>query len=74
MRPTVVTVLAVLHCIAGALLVFGGLGSIAVSRAADLPGGGAVLAAFAGLLTLYGVAHLVCAIGLWTLKPYGRTL
>jgi type II secretory pathway pseudopilin PulG len=70
MRPTVVTVLAVLHLIAGSLLVLSGLGGAALGLN-DYPIAASVLGL--GLLT-YGVAHLACGTGLWLLKPYGRFL
>jgi hypothetical protein len=71
MRPTVVTVLAVLHLVAGGLLLFGALGSVAMYLAGNLPLAGGILGAGLGV---YGAAHLACGIGLWMLKPFGRTL
>jgi hypothetical protein len=71
MRPSVITVLAVLHVIGGALLLFGALGGVAMYVSGSLPLTAGMLGACLGL---YGVAHLACGIGLWTLKPYGRTL
>jgi type IV pilus assembly protein PilA len=71
MRPTVVTVLAVLHAIAGVLLLFAALGSVAMYATGNVPFAAGILGAALGV---YGVANLVCGIGLWTLNPYGRTL
>jgi hypothetical protein len=68
-----VSVLAVLHFIQGPLLLLGGLGGAVASTAIEgaeralVMGVGAVSA-------LFGVLSLVCAIGLWNLRSYGRTI
>jgi type II secretory pathway pseudopilin PulG len=69
-RPLAISVLAVLHIIAALCLLLMGLGSLLMTGAEDI-----VTAAVAGLiLTGIGVTGLACGIGLWRLKPLGRTL
>jgi type IV pilus assembly protein PilA len=71
-RPTLITVLAVLQFIGGALTLMIGL----TGMIASLAGGAAQPAqtvmgwAFIAL----GVLQIVCGAGLWKLKPYGRSL
>lgn len=70
-RPRVVTVLAVLQFIGGVLAVALGLITLASGSVAGMPGAPGLMAAlFLGL----GIPQLVCGIGLWTLRPWGRTL
>ena len=73
-RPTVVTVLAVLH-IAGAALIAAGL---AIFTLVGISGGQMAIGApemlVILLMTGFGAAQLVCGLGLLRLKPYARTL
>lgn len=71
-RPSVVTLLAVLHFIGGAAgLVVGAL-SVALGSG---PGTSSALGTMLGLaLAAVGLLQLACGIGLWTLRPWGRTL
>jgi hypothetical protein len=72
-RPGIVTLLAVLQflsgpawLLAGVAIVVGSLGTQGSERAFTMG-----LGAFSAVL---GVVSLVCAVGLWKLKSYGRTL
>jgi type II secretory pathway pseudopilin PulG len=73
-RPGVVTLLAILDWIGGGigLLVstFGLIG-LFVGSPADRD---ALALAIVGMLLLIAVSQIVCGIGLWKLKPYGRRL
>ena len=74
-RPTAVTVLAVLQFIGGALWGLGGVGlallSIASPRSAEVDASPGVLAAILIGLAVY---QIVCGLGLWQLRSYGRTM
>ncbi len=68
-RPGVVTLLAILKVLAGALwfalgVACGAFASPAPDRVAFLP--------LAIVFALMGVASFVCAYGLWRLRPFGR--
>ena len=68
-RPGVVTLLAVLHYIAGGLHLLFTVGLIAIGLREAVIG----LPLAAGLFGL-GIIELLCGYGLWTLKGYGRTI
>ncbi|MCZ6697287.1 MAG: hypothetical protein O7A63_12190 [Acidobacteria bacterium] len=77
-RPGVVTLLAVLNLIGG---VAGCLGSIAMFfmptavASGEMPDGAPmIMAVVAGVMVLFSVIYLVCGIGLWKMKSYGRTM
>jgi type II secretory pathway pseudopilin PulG len=65
--------LAVLHFFLGPILLIGGVIAVVMSFSSEGPergfmmGGGAFYA-------LFGILSIVCGIGLWNLKSYGRTL
>jgi type IV pilus assembly protein PilA len=73
-RPGVVTLLAVLVLVPGALVLLastaGLIGLFAGSPADRDP----VTVGVLGALLLLGVIQVTCGIGLWTLKPYGRMI
>ena len=72
-RPGLITLLAVLHIIGSILfLILGVLGMVIEvgSAESDAPFG----LTLAAVLVLFGIASLACGIGLWTMRPYGRTL
>jgi type IV pilus assembly protein PilA len=72
-RPGLVTLLAVLQFIAAALwLVGGALMIIAVT--VDDDSERVVMVVVGAIFLLFGTLSLVCGIGLWKLKPYGRIL
>jgi len=70
-RPAVISVLAGLHFFLGPLMLLGGVVAVAMSFARAerglMLGGGAFYA-------LFGILSIVCGIGLWNLKSYGRTI
>lgn len=72
-RPGVISVLAVLHFFLGPLMLLGGLIAVVMSLSSEglerglMLGGGAFYAVF-------GILSIVCGIGLWNLKSYGRTI
>jgi type IV pilus assembly protein PilA len=69
-RPTLVTVLAILNLLSAA---FGLL--VGILAVASLDARSDVLGSIAGLVFLgLGVVQLACGVGLWLLKPWGRTL
>lgn len=70
-RPGLVTLLAVLQFIAGGLLLPIGAVALAVSLGSNAPDAG--LGQVVGIVWLVcGGVNLVCGIGLWKLKGYGR--
>jgi type IV pilus assembly protein PilA len=72
-RPTGVTVLAVLQFFGAAVCLLAGVVGIGTGLAGDSSGAG--MAAFLGCVFLVmGSLQLACGIGLWKLKPYGRTI
>lgn len=70
-RPTLVTVLALLHLLGAA---FGLLVGIVAVTSAGADSAGALEAVVGLVLLGLGVVQLACGIGLWMLKPWGRTL
>jgi hypothetical protein len=73
-RPGIVTLLAVLHFIAAALALAGGLGLIGASLAAVEEENTLLVIGIGALIAGVGLLQLVTGVGLWLLKPYGRTL
>jgi type II secretory pathway pseudopilin PulG len=72
-RPGVVSLLAVLQFFSGPLMLLGG----AFALFASLSGEGGERLIFMGVGAFYvvfGILSIVCGIGLWQLKRYGRTL
>ena len=71
-RPTIVTVLAVLHFLGAALLLLSGL----VASRSLITGDTEHTPPLVGglVLLVVGAMQLACGLGLWQLKPYGRTL
>lgn len=73
-RPMVVTILAVLNILAGVFMLLGAVGmAFLVVSQPDVPSPG-VMQFLALLYAVFGLLGLVCGIGLWNLKSYGRTL
>jgi len=71
-RPVIVTVLAVLQFVGTAIWLLAALVAAATVVTSD---SGQAEAALAGLLLgSLGALQLTCGIGLWRLRPYGRTL
>lgn len=71
-RPGLVTLLAVLQFIGAGLMVPFGIATLAISLQEPPVDNVAV---FLGVLFLgFGALYVVTGIGLWTLKPLGRTL
>ena len=76
-RPTGVTILAILAAIGGVLSIIAGvalLGLGALAGAAGSGGLGGLTAIFGIIAIVLGVAEIVLAYGLWTLKPWAWTL
>ena len=70
-RPTVITVLAVLHFILGPLMLLGGVAVALFSRGESE---GALMMGMGAAYAVFGLVSIVCGIGLWTLQGYGRTI
>ena len=70
-RPFAISVLAVLHGIGAALWLFAALGCALL-----LATGGDPVTSAVGVVVLggFGAAQLACGVGLWRLRPSGRTL
>jgi len=72
-RPAVISVLAALHFFLGPIMLIGGVIAVVMSFASEgsergfMMGGGAFYA-------LFGLLSIICGIGLWNLKSYGRTI
>jgi type II secretory pathway pseudopilin PulG len=69
-RPTAITVLSVLQLISGPLMILVAAAMVLFSGEE----GGALVLGLGALYGLLGVLSLVCGIGLWNLKSYGRTI
>jgi hypothetical protein len=76
MRPTGVTILAVLAFIFAALWIIGGFFAVVVGGAASFVVGplGALGVAGGALMLLWGGVLAVVGYGLWTLQPWAWTL
>jgi hypothetical protein len=72
-RPALVTMLAVFQFIGAAILLPVGLMSV-VTYVGDGTGEAALGVAFGVICVAFGAANLAGGIGLWNLKPYGRSL
>ena len=71
-RPTIVTVLALLQFFGGTVSLLAGLFATVSLAAGEAGQTGAVVVG--GILLAVGAFQLTCGVGLWQLKPYGRTL
>ncbi|MCU0304247.1 MAG: zinc ribbon domain-containing protein [Thermoanaerobaculales bacterium] len=69
-RPALVTLLAVLDAIGGAFALLAGIAVLLLG----LSSGDTMSAALALIYLVLGGVSLACAIGLWRLRPWGRTL
>jgi type II secretory pathway pseudopilin PulG len=69
----VVSLLAILHFVFGPLMLIGGA-LVAVASTSSAGSERMLMMVFGGLYVVFGVLSLVCGIGLWNLKGYGRTL
>lgn len=72
-RPGLVTLLAVLQFIAAALWLVGGA-LLIIAVTVDDDSERALMVVVGAIALLVGTLNLVCGIGLWKLKPYGRIL
>jgi type II secretory pathway pseudopilin PulG len=72
-RPTLVTVLAILHFVGGSLLLLGGTLGLIVS-ASETPSERAVSIVLAFVFLIFGAASLAAGIGLWKMREWGRVL
>lgn len=76
-RPTGVTILAVLSAIGGVFSILAGVALLGLGAIAGSVGAGGLggLAAIFGIIFLaLGIAEIVLAYGMWTLKPWAWTL
>ena len=72
-RPGVVTFLAVLDILAGLLYLAGGTLVAILGLAAHIEGPALLFAILGGFAAFLGALYLATGLGLWTLKPFGRT-
>jgi type II secretory pathway pseudopilin PulG len=74
-RPGVITVLAVLHFIFGPLsLLIGGGMLIGALLSEGGAGERGLVIGVSAFYAVFGLLSIVCGIGLWNLKSYGRTI
>ena len=73
-RPAVISFLAVLHFFLGPLMLLGGLIAVAVSFSGEGSAERGLMIGVGAFYALFGILSIVCAIGLWNLKSYGRTI
>ncbi|MGH9390027.1 MAG: hypothetical protein ACRD1Z_10455, partial [Vicinamibacteria bacterium] len=73
-RPAVISLLAVLHFLLGPLMLLGGLVAVAVSFSSEGSAERGLMMGVGAFYALFGALSIVCAIGLWNLKSYGRTI
>jgi type IV pilus assembly protein PilA len=71
-RPTLIAVLAVMQFMGAALWLLIGLGGMIAGLAGGGPQPEQLVAVW--VLIAIGILEVACGIGLWKLKPYGRTL
>lgn len=72
-RPGVISVLAVLQFLLGPIMLIGGVIAVVMSFSSEGPERGLMLGGGA-FYALFGILSIVCGIGLWNLKGYGRTI
>ncbi len=72
-RPGVISVLAVLHFFLGPIMLLGGVAAVVLSFGSE-GSERALITGIGALYALFGIVSIVCAIGLWNLKSYGRTI
>jgi hypothetical protein len=73
-RPTGVTVLAVLAAVGGVLGLLGGIAALGLGGVVAAGGLGGLLAVVGIVAIVQSVLALAFAYGAWTLKPWGWTL
>jgi uncharacterized membrane protein (DUF2068 family) len=73
-RPGIVTLLAVLQFIGGALAGAVGLACLGLAAAADDATPRTVLLVVGAFLGAIGALQVVCGVGLWKLRQYGRIM
>ncbi len=72
-RPSVVSLLAILHFLFGPIMLLGG--ALAAFGALSSEGSErALIVGVGAFYVVFGILSLLCGFGLWTLKGYGRTL
>ena len=72
-RPTVVSLLAGLHFFFGPLMLIGGGIAVFMSFASEGSDRGFMMVGGA-FYALFGILSIICGIGLWNLRSYGRTI
>ena len=72
-RPAVISVLAVLHFFLGPIMLLGGVIAVAMSFGSEDSERGLMMG-LGAFYALFGLLSIVCAVGLWNLKGYGRTI
>jgi hypothetical protein len=70
-RPALITLVAVLQFIGAGVSLLAAAAYFAVAALGDTPG---VVLIGAAMLGASGAVQLACAIGLWRLRPWGRTI
>jgi hypothetical protein len=74
-RPPAITVLAIIHFITAGLALLTAIACLYVARTGADSGSDGRITVIVAVIALAGAAVTgVCAIGLWTLKPYGRVV
>ena len=72
-RPTLVTVIAILHFVGGAFMLLGGAGLMIAASEGKAEDRAGFVALGVGFL-LFGLLSLVAGIGLWRMREWGRIL
>jgi type IV pilus assembly protein PilA len=74
-RPPAITVLAIIHFITAGLALLTAIACLYLARTGTDSGDDGSIALIVAVIALAGAAVTgVCAIGLWTLRPYGRVV
>ncbi len=77
-RPGIITLLAFLNLLGGVVCFLMGVAVFFLPTAVaagEMPDGAPLLmAVFAGVSLLLGAVYVICGVGLWKMKSYGRTL
>jgi type II secretory pathway pseudopilin PulG len=72
-RPTLITVIAILNFLGGALMLLAGAGMVAVGMGGKQPDSGMTVG-LAAVFLLFGALNLATGIGLWKMREWGRVL
>ncbi len=73
-RPGVISLLAVLHFVSGPLMLLAGVIFVAMGFGNEGAAERGLMMGMGAVYAVFGLLSIVCGMGLWNLKSYGRTI